>query len=145
MKSMTISVLAVLLAGQCWGGTFRSTQVSSGATWVVHADLEQLRQTQLGAFVTNELSAGPLADKLAAFAAVFGFDPRKDSSGNESISVNSWFSPPMPQQKAYELVPQAQWIDQLGEITAWRSETTMCRVSSGAPMKCITRALPRSK
>ena len=78
MKRVIGSLVLGLVASQAWAAGFQSRQVSAGATWVVHADLERLRQTQLGAYLTNKLSAGPAADKLAAFQAVFSFDPRKD-------------------------------------------------------------------
>ena len=78
MKRALVSVLAVLTAGQVWAAGFQSKQVSSSATWVVHADVEKLRQTQVGGFILGKLNEGEAANKLAAFAAVFGFDPRKD-------------------------------------------------------------------
>ena len=78
MKRVLGSLVVGLLACQVWAAGFESKQVSAGATWVAHVDLEQLRQTQLGSYLTNKLSVGPAADKLAAVQAIFSFDPRKD-------------------------------------------------------------------
>lgn len=36
-----------------------------------------------------------------------------------SMSSKVWFSPTMPQIKEYAWVPTPEWMDQLGEITAW--------------------------
>ena len=34
------------------------------------------------------------------------------------MSLNTWFSPAIPQMNVYAFVPTPEWIDQLGEITA---------------------------
>ena len=78
MRRIAWIAVAGLAAAQLWGAGFNSKQVAESATWVVHADLESLRQTQLGGFLMSKLTTGDAANKLAAFAAVFGFDPRQD-------------------------------------------------------------------
>jgi hypothetical protein len=78
MKRMWLSVAIAVMAVQGWAAPFSGKQVSTAATWVVHADLEQLRQTQMGTFLVTQMGQGQAADKIAAFSAVFGFDPRKD-------------------------------------------------------------------
>jgi len=59
---------------------FQSAQVSDTARWVVHADVEGLKATQIGAYVWGKLNEGDAAAKLGAVTAMLGFDPRKDVS-----------------------------------------------------------------
>lgn len=78
MKRLAVVVLAGLAASQAFGGAFQSAQVSESARWVVHADLDLLKQTQVGGFLMDQLNTGDMADKVAAMAAILQFDPRKD-------------------------------------------------------------------
>jgi len=78
MKRAGLMAAAVLAAGTAWAGAFDAARVPAGATWVVHADLSALRPTPMGQFLVNELGSGVAGNKLAAFAAIFGFDPLKD-------------------------------------------------------------------
>jgi len=74
MLGVGIGVVAL----QGWAAPFSGSQVSAAATWVVHVDFEHLRQTQMGTFFADQLSQGKAADQIAAFSAIFRFDPRKD-------------------------------------------------------------------
>ena len=49
---------------------------------------------------------------------------RMSTMANPSMSPNAWFSPAIAQTNVYAEVPEPEWIDQLGEMTAWRSATT---------------------
>jgi hypothetical protein len=48
--------------------------------WLVHMDVDQLKSSVIGDFVMNRLTNDEADRKLAAFAAVFNFDPRQDIS-----------------------------------------------------------------
>jgi hypothetical protein len=52
------------------------SDVAAGASWVVHADCDGLRPTAIGQFIQGQLEQPGPANKLAAFQAIFGFDPR---------------------------------------------------------------------
>ncbi len=78
MKKLAVMMVAGLAAIQVFGGVFQSKQVSDSARWVVHADLDLLKQTQVGGFVMEQLNSGAMSDKVAAMAAILQFDPRKD-------------------------------------------------------------------
>lgn len=81
MKKLAILAVAGLMAGQVWAGAFQAKTVSDSARWVLHADLDQMKETQLGTFVTDKLEAGEAGNKMAALAAILQFDPRKDLKG----------------------------------------------------------------
>lgn len=51
-----------------------------------------------------------------------------------SISSNAWFSPAMPQINVYARVPDPEWIDQLGEMTACSLRIMICLVCVGSPI-----------
>lgn len=78
MKKLAIMVAAGLVAGQVFAAAFQNKDVSDSAQWVVHADLELLKQTQVGAYLITQLNTGDVSNKMAAMAAVLRFDPRKD-------------------------------------------------------------------
>jgi hypothetical protein len=77
MRRIMVFAVAGLLAAQAWAKPFQVAQVSDSATWVVHADLDALKATQVGGFLLEKLNTGDAANKMAAFTAIFGFDPRR--------------------------------------------------------------------
>ena len=81
MKKLAVIVAMGLVTGQVMAASFQPKVVSDSAKWVLHADLDLLKKTQVGAFVVSQLSAGEAGNKLAALSAVLQFDPRKDLSG----------------------------------------------------------------
>ena len=52
--------------------------VSKQAKWVMHADVQKLKQTQLGAFLQQEAGTGEVQRRLEAIQSMFNLDPRKD-------------------------------------------------------------------
>jgi len=62
-------------------GPLQRSQVIAEPTWILHLDFDQLKQTQLGQYLTGEMAKPEAQDKFAAFQAVFNFDPRKDLKG----------------------------------------------------------------
>jgi hypothetical protein len=75
---IAVFTFAALLTTSLHAAPFKGADVSSDAKWVMHADIEQLRGTELGKFILEKLNADDISNKIAAFSAVFGFDPRKD-------------------------------------------------------------------
>lgn len=53
---------------------------------------------------------------------------RKSPIATPCMSANTWFSPPMAQQKEYAAVPQPEWMDQPGDSATSSSRTTRWRV-----------------
>jgi len=51
-------------------------------------------------------------------------DHFSSATGAASMSSNAWFSPAIAQMNEYAAVPTPECNDQLGEMMAWRSETT---------------------
>jgi hypothetical protein len=68
----------VLWSALAIAGAFRTEDVSAGARWVAHVDLESFRGTRVGAYVLEELNDDKLGKKFAAWEAMFGVDPRED-------------------------------------------------------------------
>jgi hypothetical protein len=81
MKKLALVLAAGMVAGQVLAGSFQAKMVSDSARWVVHADLELLKQTTVGSFLVNQLDAGDTGNKMAALSAILQFDPRKDLTG----------------------------------------------------------------
>lgn len=76
------------LAGSAAHATpFERNTVAADATFVLHADLDALRPTGIGQFIQNQLDQPEPAAKLAAFQAIFGFDPRKQLHG---LTLYGW-------------------------------------------------------
>jgi hypothetical protein len=67
--------------GVAAAGPLQWEDVSSDAKWVIHLDVEQLKQSRLGDQVEARLTADHRTAKLDAFAAIFNFDPREDLTG----------------------------------------------------------------
>lgn len=80
MKRTAVVAGIGLVAWSAWAGPFNQGQVASTAKWVVHADMDTLRQTQIGQFAMEKLAAGDSGAKMAAAAAIFQFDPLRDLS-----------------------------------------------------------------
>jgi len=72
------AAVAAMAATQGLAAPFQGSQVSDTARWVVHANVEGLKATQIGEFMWGKLSEGDAANKFGAFSAMLGFDPRKD-------------------------------------------------------------------
>ena len=75
--------LTVLLAGTtaAQAGNFRKDQVPATAKWVMHADCDAVKGTQMGAYLLEKMQSEKANNKLAAVQAMFNFDPRKDLNG----------------------------------------------------------------
>ena len=81
-KTTTVLILSVLIAaGSVLGGPLLNTQVSSSANWVVHADYDRFRSTEIGKLIADELEILGIAEKLRNFAAVYSFHPLNDIRG----------------------------------------------------------------
>jgi len=73
------SCLVLGTAGLSFAGPLKPAEVSAGAKWVFHVDVEGAINSELGAAIIEEARARGDADqKLAAMQATFGFDPVKD-------------------------------------------------------------------
>lgn len=76
-----IMTAAAVSAAAAWAGPFNPADVPAEAAWFAHVDVDQLKATQVGKSVLEQLTTGEADKKFAALHAVFNFDPRKDLAG----------------------------------------------------------------
>ncbi|HWQ93636.1 MAG TPA: hypothetical protein VN673_18385 [Clostridia bacterium] len=72
-------VVAGVLVSGCGLGLAKPIQradVAAESTWVLHVDVDALRPTAMGQHILSELNKPETQARLAAFSAVFAFDPR---------------------------------------------------------------------
>jgi hypothetical protein len=81
MRIMMALVMAATVVGTAGAGPLKNADVAGDAKWVVHIDMERLRQSDMGRYLLGKLTTEDANNKFAAFMAVFNFDPRKDLSG----------------------------------------------------------------
>jgi len=76
-----------LLAGSCLlalavhGGPLQRADVANDPFWFLHVDMDALKQTIFGKYVLTEVAKPEAQQKIAAFQAMFKFDPSKDIHG----------------------------------------------------------------
>lgn len=70
-----------LAAGAALAGPLQRSQVAANAVWMAHLDVDKLKQTRIGQHVLAEMEKPEAKNKLAAFEAIFSFDPRRDITG----------------------------------------------------------------
>lgn len=80
MKSLAMVAGWFVCSMVAFGESLNPKQVPAEAKWVVHADLDQLRGSEMGKFAMAELDRDEHKRKLDAFQAIFNMDPRKDVS-----------------------------------------------------------------
>ena len=79
MRKLTAMILVLGgLAGLASAEPFQMAGVATDAKWIVHADIDDLKQTQVGRHILDEMNRDASAAKLDALEAVFNFDPRED-------------------------------------------------------------------
>ena len=86
MKTKLLKAFAaaagVLTAGLCaQGAPLQRADLPGQPAWVVHVDVDGLRPTALGKFLQSQMETPAAQAKLAAFAAIFSFDPRTQLHG----------------------------------------------------------------
>jgi len=81
MKHWMAAAMTAAVATAAWAGPFNPADVPAEAAWFAHVDVDQLKATQVGKSVMEQLTTGEADKKFAALQAVFNFDPRKDLSG----------------------------------------------------------------
>lgn len=69
---LTVAVQTVSAAG------LDTSQVSAEAIWVAHMDADTLRGTELGTYITGEMTTEEANPKFDMMKAIFKFDPRTD-------------------------------------------------------------------
>jgi hypothetical protein len=62
-------------------GSLQRADVMNDPVWVVHLDCDALRPTAIGTYLLGELEKPDAQKKIAAFQAIFSFDPRKELHG----------------------------------------------------------------
>jgi len=78
-KSMLVLIAGILsLTVPALAGPLAKEQVSCGANWLVHVDVEQFRSTRMCEVVRPELENLGIEKKLSDFAALFSFHPIDD-------------------------------------------------------------------
>jgi len=78
-KSIIVLMLSVLLSPvTTLAGLLVMEQVSGGANWVVHTDLEQFKKTRIGRLIRQELVNLGIEEQLSNFATIFSFHPLDD-------------------------------------------------------------------
>ncbi len=81
MKTLLVGASIAAVVTQVMAGQYKSSDISSDAKWVVHADLAQLRATQFGGHLLEKMRSEDAQNRFAAFQAIFNFDPRTDLDG----------------------------------------------------------------
>lgn len=77
IRFLSMTCLTLLMT-RSFAGPLDAGRVPDNAVWVVHIDVERLKETEMGKFLMEELSKPEAEQKLAAARTVFDFDPRKD-------------------------------------------------------------------
>ena len=78
-KLMLVLIVAgLLVAVPALAGPLAKEQVSALANWVVHADVERFRTTQICELIRPELENLGIQEKLLNFEAIFSFHPIDD-------------------------------------------------------------------
>ena len=83
-------MLGLALASAAPAAPFNPAQVPAAATWVMHVDLDNLRQTAPGRALAEQLSGGKSGQQLDALAAVLGVDLRRDLTGFTLFGASNW-------------------------------------------------------
>lgn len=79
---MTLWITTLAMAVTCASaGPLRRNLVAADAIWVAHLDVDKFTHTTVGQHVLAEMEKPEAQNKLAAFQAIFSFDPRKDIQG----------------------------------------------------------------
>ena len=78
--TLWITTLA-MLAATAAAGPLQRNLVAADAVWVAHLDVDQFKRTEVGQYVLAEMEKPEAQNKLAAFQAIFSFDPRRDIGG----------------------------------------------------------------
>ncbi|HEX5220706.1 MAG TPA: hypothetical protein VFZ59_14135 [Verrucomicrobiae bacterium] len=72
---------SLLLAVTATAGPLQQSNVMNDPAWVIHLDLDALRQTSIGKQLLVEMEKPDAQKKFEAFQTVFNLDPRKDLHG----------------------------------------------------------------
>jgi len=80
MKRMVLGlcIASMVMSSMVFATPLDKTKVMKEATWAVHVDVDQFRQSVLGKEMINELTARGVMGKLDNFAKVFSFHPIND-------------------------------------------------------------------
>ena len=78
-KLLLVIVTSVLVVeGPVLAGPLVIEQVSGSASWVVHANQQQFKKTQIGQLIRTEMVTLGLEENLSNFAQIFSFHPLDD-------------------------------------------------------------------
>ncbi|MFO1530152.1 MAG: hypothetical protein U1F77_10610 [Kiritimatiellia bacterium] len=78
MNRLLMLLSAATLAVSVRAAPVNPADVAADARWVVHADLDSFKGTELGKYMKGKLVDPRVKDKLAAFRQMFQFDPAED-------------------------------------------------------------------
>jgi len=76
------------VAWTCTAAPLKRTDLPADPTWVVHLDIDGLKATTIGEFITSELEKPEVKDKLAAFRQMSSFDVQKQLHGVSLYSTS---------------------------------------------------------
>ncbi len=78
-KLLMVIVTSVLVVeGPVLAGPLVIEQVSGSASWVVHANQQQFKKTQIGQLIRKEMVTLGIEENLSNFAMIFSFHPLDD-------------------------------------------------------------------
>ncbi len=78
MTRWLAAAVAALPLARAGAGPIEPKRVPENAVWVVHLDVERLKQTEVGKFLMEQLKTPDAERQLAAARTVFDFDPREN-------------------------------------------------------------------
>jgi hypothetical protein len=82
MKKQILLITAVTVGcWTAWSAPLQRADVAANPDAVAHLDLDGFRATIIGKAVTAQMDVPDISSKLAAFQAIFGFDPRTQVHG----------------------------------------------------------------
>jgi hypothetical protein len=92
MKSKVLNraccLIALGIAMVAPAAPFQRADVPADLVWVAHIDCDSLRRTAIGKYLLEELKKPEAQNKLAAFEAMFNFDPRTQLHGLTLYTAN---------------------------------------------------------
>jgi hypothetical protein len=89
MRAWTAIGCGLVLVGVGQAGPLKNAYVDGEALGVAHIDVEQLKSTQIGTWLQQELKQPEAESKFAALKAILNFDPREDL---RSLTAYTWAS-----------------------------------------------------
>lgn len=122
MKKIFIIAIALILGVSAFGLEFTPGMIAADAEWVMHADFDRGRSTELGQFLMAEMDKGKCKVKLEKTKALFDMDPSRD------IASVTAYGPSLGEEEGAMLIDatydEARLMDFISQAESYK-ETTL--------------------